>query len=395
MIQDLLMDKIDNNFINCYIFIVIYMKTVGIICEYNPFHNGHKYHLEKVKELFPDSLVILVLNGYFLERGEVSVISKKDKTTIALLNGIDLVVELPFVFGTQSADIFGNIAITILEKLQCEYIVFGSECNNLDVLHKITDYTINNKDEYDQKVKKYLDKGLNYPTSLAKAIDIPFNFNPNDLLAISYLKSIKLNNYNIKPITIKRTNDYLDILDNSDIVSASNIRNRLYNNEDIIKFVPKSALPFIKNIKLDDIFNIIKYKIITEKDLSIYLDVDEGIENRLKKVINKCNTLDELIHHTKSKRYTYNKIKRMIIHILIGITKEDNKKLALDYLKILGFNNNGKKYLNKIKKDLNISTTPSAKSLTYQYELIAATIYDMISNENNFEFDIRNKPIKF
>lgn len=371
------------------------MKAVGIICEYNPFHNGHLLHLNKVKELYPNYIIILVLNGYFLERGEVSIISKKHKTEIALQNGIDLVVELPFVFGTQSADIFAYTAITILEKLQCEYVIFGSESNDLDTLNKITDYSINNKDLYNEKVKNYLNEGINYPTALAKALDIPFLFKSNDLLGISYIKSIKENNYKIKPITIKRTNDYLDTLSNNEIISASNIRNKLNNNIDITKYVPNNILKYINNISLNNYFEIIKYKIITDKDLSIYLDVDEGIENRLQKVILECNNVDELIEKTKSKRYTYNKIRRMLIHILIGLTKEDNKKLQLDYLKILGFNNNGQKYLNEIKKDISLPLYPLKDSLTFKYELKSSIIYDLINNGNNLKFETDNKPVNF
>lgn len=370
------------------------MKTIGIICEYNPLHNGHLYHLKKIKEFYPNSLIILVLNGYFLERGDVSIISKKNKTYLSLINGIDIVIELPFVFGTQSADIFASTSITILEKLKCDYVIFGSECNNLDTLNKITDYTINNSDIYNTDVKKYLDMGLNYPTALAKAINIDFEFNSNDLLGISYIKSIKLNNYNIEPITIKRTNNYLDTSSNEDIISATNIRNKIQNNIDISKYVPNTTIPFIENISLNNFFNIIKYKIITEHDLSIYLDVDEGIENRLKNVINECNNTQELIENIKSKRYTYNKIRRMLIHILIGFTKEDNKNLTLDYIKILGFNNNGKKYLNKIKKDIDIPLTPIKKSKVYQYELKTALIYDMVTNNQNIGFETSNKPIK-
>lgn len=371
------------------------MKTIGIICEYNPLHNGHIYHLNKIKELYPDSLIILVLNGYFLERGDVSIISKKNKVNLSLMNGIDIVLELPFVYGTQSADIFANTSITLLEKLKCDYIIFGSECNNLDILNKITDYTINNSDIYNTEVKKYLDMGLNYPTALAKAINIDFQFNPNDLLGISYIKSIKINNYNIKPITIKRTNDYLDTLSNENIISATNIRNKLQNNIDISNYVPSTTIPFIENISLNNFFDIIKYKIITEHDLGIYLDVDEGIDNRLKKVINECNNINELIEKIKSKRYTYNKLRRMLIHILVGFTKEDNKKLKLDYIKILGFNSNGKKYLNKIKKDIDIPIMPNKKSLIYMYELKATLIYDMVVNNKNIDFEINNKPIKF
>ena len=371
------------------------MKVIGIICEYNPFHNGHLYHLKKIKEMYPDSLIILVLNGYFLERGDVSIISKKNKTNLALLNGIDIVLELPFVYGTQSADVFANISITMLEKFQCEYVIFGSECNDIALLHKITDYTINNKDKYNEDVKKYLNEGLNYPTALAKAINIDFAFNSNDLLGISYLKSIKINNYKIKPITIKRTNNYLDIKSNEEIISATNIRCKLQNNIEINKYVPNTTINFIENISLNNFFETIKYKIITEHDLSIYLDVDEGIENRLKKIINECKNIDELIEKTKSKRYTYNKIRRMFIHILVGFTKEDNKNLNLEYIKVLGFNNSGKKYLNKIKKNIDIPLTPNKKSLIYQYELKTTLIYDMIVNNKNIDFEISNNPIKF
>ena len=367
-------------------------KVIGIICEYNPFHNGHLYHINKIKEMYPNSIIILVLNGYFLERGEISIISKQNKTKIALKNNIDLIIELPFVFGTQSADTFANVSITLLENFKCDYVIFGSECNDLETLEKITDFTINNK-EYDLNVKNYLNKGLNYPTALSKAINIPFKFNSNDLLGISYIKSIKLNKFNIKPLTIKRTNNYLDTLSNEDIISASNIRKKIDENKDIKKFVPKETTKYIEKIDLNIFFTIIKHKIITEKDLSIYLDVDEGIEYRLKKIILNCNSINELIEKIKTKRYTYNKIKRMLIHILIGLTKEDNKKLELDYIKILGFNNTGKNYLNSIKKDINISITPNKKSLVYDYEKKATIIYDMLTNQNNFEFENSKKPI--
>ena len=318
------MIKIDIFFNYCYILGVIFMNIIGIICEYNPFHNGHVYHLKKVKELFPNSLVILVLNGYFLERGDISIISKKDKTKIALETGIDIVVELPFVFGTQSADIFAYNSIKILEELKCEYVIFGSESDDINTLTKICDYKINNKDVYNKDVKNYLDKGVNYPTAMAKALNIDFQFNSNDLLGISYITAIKENKYKIKPLTIKRTNDYLDTLANDDVISATNIRNKLKNKENIDKYVPKGISSYINNIDLNNYFDLLKYKIITDDNLDKYLDVDEGIHYRLKKVIDISNSFDELLDNIKSKRYTYNKIRRMLIHILIGFTKEDN-----------------------------------------------------------------------
>ena len=371
------------------------MNIIGIICEYNPFHNGHLYHLKKIKELFPDSMIILVLNGYFLERGEISIISKQDKVKIALKEGIDLVVELPFVYGTQSADIFANTSIKILEALKCEYVIFGSESNDLNKLNDIVNYAINNKDEYDKKIKECLNKGYNYPTSLAISLNTTFTFNPNDLLAISYVKAIKNNNYSIKPLTIKRTNDYLDTLSNEEIVSATNIRNKLNNKQKIDKLVPKIVLPYIKNIDMNILFALLKYKIISDTNLEKYLDVDEGIENRLKKIINTCQNIDDLINKIKSKRYTYNKIKRMLIHILIGLTKEDNNNLSLDYIKILGFNDKGKMYLNNSKKNIKIPIMVNKDSLIYKYELTCASIYDLITNDNNLTFENSNKPVKW
>lgn len=366
------------------------MEVIGIVCEYNPFHNGHLYHIKKIKELYPDSLIILVLNGYFLERGEISLLSKKNKTEIALSYGVDIVVELPFVYGTQSADIFANTSIDILNNLNVKKIVFGSESNNIEKIKEIARWQLNNKEEFDQNVKFYLSNGENYPTAMAKALKVDFEFKSNDLLGISYVKKILEKEYNIEPLTIKRTNDYLDLTSTDSIVSASNIREKLHNNIDISSYLPKKSLEKIENINEVLLFNLIKYKIITEHDLSIYLDVDEGIENRLKKIINDVNNIEQLIKKVKTKRYTYNKISRMLIHILIGLTKEDNEKMTLDYLKILGFNNKGRDYLNK-QKDLKISIDKNSQ--IYQYELISANIYDLVTNGKNLEFELSTKPI--
>ncbi len=375
--------------------LVMQMKIVGIICEYNPFHNGHLYHLEKIKEMFPNSLIVLVLNGYFLERGEVSIISKKNKTELALEAGVDLVLELPFVFGSQSADIFAEASLKILNEVKCEYLVFGSESNDLDTLQKLANYQITEEKEYNKKVQNYLDMGINYPTSLAKALDIDFNFKPNDLLGISYLKAIQNNHYKIIPLTIKRTNDYLDTTLDEKIVSASNIREKIKNQKDIAKYVPQSTLAKIENVSLEDYFPYLKYKIMTDDNLDIYVDVTEGIDNRLKKVILTCHSIEELINKTKSKRYTYNKIRRMLIHILVGLKKEDIKNLNLEYIKVLGFTKKGQQYLNKIKKEVNIPFTPLKNSLTYTLELKCASLYDLQSKNANVKFETSHKPLKY
>lgn len=370
------------------------MQTIGIIAEYNPFHNGHIYHINKIKEMFPDSIIILVLNGYFNQRGDISIQTKEAKTKIALDNNIDLIIELPFIFGTQASDIFALNSIKLLNELHVEYVVFGSESNNIELLEKVSDIQLNDSN-YPIRVKEYLDKGINYPTASAKALNIIEDINnPNDLLGISYIKAIKKLNSNIKPITIKRTNNYHDNQDNSNIVSASNIRTKLKNKEDITPYLPTISKNFLNNIDEDKFLTLLKFKILTDKDLSIYLDVDEGIEYRILKYVNQSNSLDELIQNIKTKRYTYNKINRMLIHILIGLTKKDVKNAELNYIKILGFNKNGKNYLNKIRKEIDIPTSPIKDSIVYKYELLASSIYEQITKLPTYNFDIQNKPIQ-
>ncbi|MEG1506776.1 MAG: nucleotidyltransferase [Bacilli bacterium] len=369
------------------------MDVIGIICEYNPFHNGHIYHTEKIKELYPNSIIILILNGYFLERGEISILTKEDKTRIALLHNIDLVVELPFIYGTQSADTFARVSLKILNELKIERLVFGSESNDIKGITEIALFQLNDE-TFNEKVTKYLSKGLNYPTALAKALNKKnFSYLPNDLLGISYIKAIKKDNLKIDAITIKRTNDYKDIKSNSTIISATNIRNKIKNKEDITSYLPENSINNLVNVNYDKYFLLLKYKINTDLSLDKYLDVDEGIEYRLKKYINESKDIFEFVELIKTKRYTYNKINRMLIHILIGLTKSDNINSKLDYIKVLGFNKEGQKYLKEIKKNMNITTSVNIDSLIYKYELKASIIYDLINDTNTIEFEERKKPI--
>lgn len=370
------------------------MNVIGIIAEYNPLHNGHIYHITKIKEKYPNSLIVLVLNGYFTQRGIISILTKEEKTKLSLENGIDIVIELPFVFGTQSSDIFGLNSIKLLNELQVDHIIFGSESNNIKLLERVVDIQLNDPN-YEANVKNYLDLGNNYPTAMKKALNIDEDINnPNDLLGISYIKAIRKVNPNIIAETIKRTNDYHDILSTSPIISATNIREKLKNNEDINNYLPANVIPYLKNITNDSLFNLLKFKILTDKDLSIYLDVDEGIEYRILKYINSSHNFDELISNIKTKRYTYNKIYRMLIHILIGLTKEDNQKLNLDYIKILGFNTRGQEYLNHIKKEISLPTTPPKDSLTFKYELKSAYLYEQALKSSLNNFDLKNIPVQ-
>lgn len=367
------------------------MKIIGLIAEYNPFHNGHLYQINKIKELYPNSTIILILNGYFLERGQISIESKEEKTRLALKYGIDLVIELPFIFGSNSADIFAEAAIDLLSMLHVNTLVFGSESNDIELLNMAARRQL--EKEFDSKLKEFLDQGLNYPTALNKAIGIDIK-SPNDLLGISYIKAIKKNNYNIIPVTIKRTNDYHDTISDELIISATNIREKISNGVDVTDYIPEGKINSIDN---DLLFKLLKYRIVTD-DISIYLTVDEGIENRLKKEINKVNSIEELIEKVKTKRYTYNRIMRMFIHILVGLKKSDKDNISKnEYIRILGFNDKGSKYLNSIKKTVDtpiVTKFTNVSSVIKDYEIKAATIYMLLTNDNVLLFEYSNKPIK-
>ena len=368
------------------------MNIIGIIAEYNPFHNGHLYQINKIKELYKDSIIIVVLNGNFTERGDISVINKWDKAKILLNHNIDLVIELPTFYGINNADLFSKGALKILNELKIDTLVFGTERDSLDDFYKLIECKKTN--EYKKLLKEYLDKGYSYPKasfdSLKKLTNIELN-TPNDILAISYIEEIINNKYNIKPVNIKRTNDYHSKkLTNS----ASSIRDAIRNNVDISKYVPNDTLKYINNISLNDYFDLIRYKILSTDDLTIYHDIKEGIDSRIKKYILEVDSIDDLINKVKTKRYTYNRIKRILLYVLLDIKKDIKIN---DYIRLLGFNNNGKKYIKSIKKDIKlplISNYSKNKDLL-DFEYKVNLIYSL--KQNNISESIRkelNNPIE-
>ena len=375
------------------------MRVIGIVAEYNPFHLGHLYQINKIREMYPDSIIIAIVSSCFTQRGDVSIINKWDKTNICLSNGIDMVIELPFFFATQSSDIFARGAISLLNKLNIDTLVFGTEMDNIDSLKKMAEVQLNDK-RYDDLVKYYLSLGYNYPTSLSKAIkdklDIEIN-KPNDLLALSYIKQIMLINKDIKVINIKRTNDYHSKEVNSNIVNASLIREYLRDNKNINNFIPSYDTSVLYNVSINDFFLLLKYQIVNNIDnLDEFLTVDEGIENRIRKCIRNSNNWDELVKNIKTKRYTYNKINRMFIHILTNLTKEDIKNINIDYVRVLGFNKKGQSYLNKIKKDIDIPIVTNYKnniSRLFDLEYRINYIYSIIVDEKLIKEEISHNLI--
>ena len=359
--------------------------AIGIIAEFNPFHYGHKYLIDTAKKMYPNDEIIVVLGGNILQRGNLSIIEKYDKTKIALDNNVDLVVELPFSYSTESADFFAEGSLKILNYLKVDKLIFGSEDGSIDTFYNIA--KAQNTKEYDSILKKYLDTGDNYPTCMSKAVKDITGITidkPNDLLALSYIRQIINNKYDIEAITIKRTNNYHS-KELEDIASASSIREAWNNNINIDKYIPKEEIKYL--IKdTNKYYDLLRYKLISDNSLDKYSTVDEGIDNRIKEAISKSNSIEDLINNIKTKRYTYNKISRMLTHILFNYTKEDSINKDIRYIKVLGFNHIGKNYLNKIKKNISI---PIITNITKDN-------YDLIKDDLNKDliyYEIINKKI--
>ena len=373
--------------------------NIGIICEYNPFHYGHLKHIKEIKKMEPNCNIILVMSGWITQRGDLSLIDKFKKTDIALNYGIDLVVELPFKY-IQSADYFAMGAIRILNELKCDTIVFGSESNDINQLINLATIQINNK-KYNTLVKKYLDEGINYPSAMSKALKTISGktvCSPNDILGLSYVKEIIKNNFNIKPVTIKRDSNFNSKTIEGKITSATSIRQLIKKRKRFKKYVPKYSYKNLKDcIFIDDYFDYLKYKIISTNDLTIYQGIDSDIQNRINKYINSSNSLEDLLNKIKTKRYTYNRLKRVLTHILLSITKEDCNNLELEYIRILGFNKKGKELLNRIKKDINVPLLTNFNPKYLDNDIRINNILSLnnkIKNKKEFrEKEYKQKPI--
>lgn len=379
--------------------------SVGIICEYNPFHNGHLYHLTEIKNKFPNCTIILVMSGNFTQRGIPSILNKWDKTSIALEYGIDLVIELPFFFTCQSADIFAKASIQILKYLNVDYLVFGSESNDIDKIKSLA-YTQLYNENYDTLVNSYLSENISYPKALSKALKKLTNLEikePNDILGLAYTKEIIKQNANIIPITIKRKNNHNSNKIAGKITSSSSIRKAMVEKKDIQLYVPKLCYKYLKNEHnlIKDYFNLLKYKILLENDLKIFLEVNSEFENRAKKYILECQTLEEFIKKLKTKHFTYNKVNRILVHIFCNIEKNDKKEITdIEYIRVLGFNDKGKLYLKKQKKQIKIPiiTHITEKGcMLEKIEIKATKAYANMLNSYDLkkiiEAEWKNKPI--
>ncbi len=360
-------------------------KVLGIIAEYNPFHNGHLFHLNESKKLTGSSYTVAIMSGNFSQRGNTSIIDKWSKAKSAIECGVDLVVELPVLYSTSSAENFAEGAIKILDSLKVvDYLSFGVETADINLLNNIATVLNEEPKEYKSLLSEELKKGLSYPKARENALMIYLNdikkysnvlSSPNNILGIEYIKALKKYNSIIQPIAMPRhESGHNDLNYHGNIASSTAIRNITKNNGfDILrKLMPEpSYTNLIKNIKVghvvpdlsvfekEIIFNLRKMSIY---DISQLPDVSEGLEFAIKNAANSCNSLVELLNIIKSKRYTQTRIQRILLYSLLGITKKDIaiSKKTQPYVRVLGFNEKGKYLISEVAKanpKLNIITS--------------------------------------
>ena len=346
----------------------MFKNVIGLIVEYNPFHNGHLHHIQEIDRFFEDNIKIAVMSGDYVQRGEPSLINKFEKTKIALSQGVDIVIELPAFYSTQSAEIFAKGSINLLNKLSCSHIVFGSESNDLEKLKRIA--TISMTKEFELSLREFLAEGLSYPTAFSKAL-FDEKLGSNDILALEYLKAIKAINPKIEAYCIKRekTGYYDDEKDN--FASATHIRKILldYNKkkEDklnkIKNLVPEFSYKILEEnfgvfSCLSDFYDLIKYNIIkNHSELKNIQDLEIGLENRLYKYSLENLSFEDFFNEVLTKRITISRLQRILLHSLFGLTETITEKVKnkIPFVKILGFSARGQKYLNYLKKSENYS----------------------------------------
>lgn len=350
-------------------------KVLGIVGEYNPLHNGHLYHLEESKKMTSSNYTVAVISGNFTQRGSTAIIDKWSRAEMAIKNGIDLVIELPVLYATSSAENFADGAIKILDSLKVvDYVSFGAETSDIDTLNNFADILYKEPLKYRSFLTHELKKGISFPKARENALLMYLNGNrkyinvlssPNNILGVEYIKALKKHKSNIKPISIARfETGYNDVTYSGNIASATAIRNIIKNGGfDVLrKLLPSSSYSIlVENIKQGHMvpdLSVFEKQIIYNlrsmylEEIAELAEVSEGLEHSLKNAADSCNTLDELLSKIKSKRYTSTRLQRILLYSILNITKKDIElsRKTTPYIRVLGLNNRGKFLISEIAK---------------------------------------------
>ncbi|NLI59990.1 MAG: nucleotidyltransferase [Clostridiales bacterium] len=395
-------------------------KVLGIVAEYNPFHKGHLYHLKKSVQLLQPDYTIAVMSGNFTQRGEPAIIDKWARTQMALENGIDVVLEIPTLYACQTAELFATAAVKILDQAGIvTHMSFGSEYHNIKDLDKIAMILAEEPLAFRELLKLNLDKGLSFPLARLKAIQ-QYNSNlqdgslssdlidliltgSNSILALEYLKTIKKLKSTIQPVLIPRLGSSYNAANmEGEFSSATSIRNAILSGkswESIASALPDISLKILKasinqgrgpiSLKSFEqlLFGIIRQA--SPEEIASWMDVEEGLENRIKRYALECTSIEEFLSKCKTKRYTYTRLQRVLIHGLLRIKTNDvarfQRRCGPSYLRILGFNSKATDILKNLKKTskLPIITKPAhyyrhkTKDINSMFELdiLASNLY--------------------
>lgn len=401
------------------------MKAVGIVAEYNPFHNGHYYHVSQSKKITNADVVVACMSGPFLQRGEPAIVSKWHRAKMALESGVDLVVELPYVYSTANAPQFAEGAIFLLDALQCDFFSFGSEAGRLEPFINTANLIEEHEREYNALIKQFVSTGLSYPQSLSKAyeqlkqkrhqetVDLS---KPNNILGYHYIAAAKKWKLSIQPVTIQRISaNYHDpINEASTIASATGIRKAIFehgNVKSIRPYVPEATYnsllewrkTFQQFVDWEVFWPLLKYAIMrySPENLTDFPDVSEGIEYALVKHAKHSETFSQFMASIKSKRYTWTRLQRMLTHLYTGITKEELHQFKTpSYIRLLGMTKKGQAYLAERKKKLElpiISRVAKSKDPMLQIDLRASEMYALgieFSANKKIDGDYQTPPIR-
>ncbi|NKX11842.1 nucleotidyltransferase [Bacillus cereus] len=390
------------------------MKAGGIVVEYNPFHNGHLYHVQETKKLTQSDIIIAVMSGPFLQRGEPALISKWYRTKMALANGVDLVVELPYVFATQKAETFANGAISILNALRVSEICFGSEDGQIENFYNTISVQKNEEETFNCLVKQFMDAGNSYAKATSDAfshiltseknIDMS---QPNNILGFQYIKAILSQNSSIQAQTIKRfASHYHDeTFNDQHIASATSIRKQLFSEEGsfttIEPFLPQATTSLLANYKQnygilhnwEQYFSFFKYKLMTMSsgDLRHIYEIEEGLEHRILSKIQNSSSFYSFMEALKTKRYTWTRLQRACTHILTNTTKEEIRSVNIEqhapYIRLLGMSQKGQTYLSKNKKKIELPILTHTKTFDH-------AALDIEKKANSVYFSIMHEPLR-
>lgn len=387
------------------------MKVLGIIAEYNPFHNGHLYHLRESKELIGADFVVAVMSGNFVQRGEPALLDKWNRARIAVENGIDLVIELPFAFACNNSEMFARGAIDILNGLGCvTHLSFGSEEGELTGISQIAEYITQENEEFKEALKDSLNSGYSFASSRERAINTVLGLDlstvlrgSNNILGIEYLKQLKYTKSTIIPITIKRKGpEYNEDKAYGEIASATHIRNLCRVREDVAGYLPVQTFNAMNNYDkladVEDFYKLLRLNLLkmSREELGRVYAVNEGLENKILKNIVHSNNYGELIAKTVSKRYTETRIKRILIQSLLGLNKEIFNNIInekINYCRILGFNPKGAELLKQVK-DRECNTLPLLTNINKEvkdgdpinqllhFDILASNIYHLAADRD-------------